>query len=105
MSLCFHLPTYLCPRIHLLPCIHPLLPLTNLMMLHTLLYYCLTMVQALDVGLVWKFWRLQHLPRRRSLMLTSIALPRCMTLTRAPMHARLMCLWLRVGRRPLTLGR
>ena len=64
MSMFFPLPNSLCPLPSHLSCIHPLLLLTNLMMLHILLYCCLTMVQALVVGLVWRFWK-RHLPLRR----------------------------------------
>ena len=38
--------------------------LINLWMLYILLCCCLTMVQALVVGLVWRFWKC-HLPLRR----------------------------------------
>ena len=96
MSVSFRLPIYLCPQMPLRPCIHPLLPLTNLMMLHTLLCYCLTTVQEPDVGLVWSFWRTPHHHRRRPLLCTSITPRRCMASIRVPMHAR----WMHLRHRP-----
>ena len=104
MSVSFRLPIYLCPQMLLRPCIHPLLLLTNLMMLHTLLCYCLTMVQEPDVGLVWSFWRTPHHHRRCPLLCTSITQRRCMASIRVPMHAR----WMHLRPRPhplIGLGR
>ena len=84
MSMFFLLPTFLCPLSNHHPCIHPLLLLTNLMMLHTLLCCYLTMVQEPDVELVWSCWRIHH-HHRRLLVGTSIALC-CMASIRVPMH-------------------
>ena len=84
MSMFFPLPTFLCPLSNHHPCIHPLLLLTNLMMLHTLLCCYLTMVQEPDVELVWSCWRIHH-HHRRLLVGTSIALC-CMASIRVPMQ-------------------
>ena len=84
MSMFFPLPTFLCPLSNHHPCIHPLLLLTNLMMLHTLLCCYLTMVQEPDVELVWSCWRIHH-HHRRLLVGMSIALC-CMASIRVPMH-------------------
>ena len=95
MSMFFPLPSFLCPLLNHPLCIHPLLQLTNLMMLHTLLYCCLTMVQALDVGRAWKFWRRQWL--------TTIMVS-CMASAPVPMHVRSI-FPRRMLLRPWTLGR